>query len=115
MKLTIYQKPTCTTCRKVFKILKESGVDFDAVNYFIDPIGTTKLKKLLKKMKLAPRQVLRTKEQRYKQLGLGEKEVSDAKLIDLMAKYPELLQRPIVEKGARALLARPPERIRELF
>lgn len=115
MKLTIYQKPTCTTCRKVFKILKEEGVDFDAVDYYIDPLGKTKLKKLLKKMKLTPRQVLRTGEQRYKQLRLGEKEVSDAKLIDLLASYPELLQRPIVEKGPRALLARPPERIRELF
>ncbi|MBI4535192.1 MAG: arsenate reductase, partial [Ignavibacteriae bacterium] len=58
--LTIYQKPTCTTCRQTMSILKESGVDFESVNYYIDPIPRKKLKELLAKMKLSARDLLRT-------------------------------------------------------
>jgi arsenate reductase len=114
-KLTIYQKPTCTTCRQTLAILKESGVDFDAINYYIDPIPKKKLKELLGKMKLTAKDILRTKEPIYWELKLSERDLSGDELIDLMVKHPDLIQRPIVEKGARAILARPAERIRELF
>lgn len=114
-RLTIYQKPTCTTCRQVYIILKESGVDFDTVNYYIDPIPRKKLLQLLGKMKMKPRDILRTKEEIYKTLKLAEREVPDEALLDLMVKYPDLIQRPIVEKGNQAILARPAERIREIM
>ncbi len=114
-KITIYQKPTCTTCREVYKILKDSGVDFDAVNYYIDPIPKKKLKELLKKMRMKPQELLRTKEPIYKELRLAEKKLSDDEVIDLMIKYPDLLQRPIVEKGDKVILARPAERIKEIL
>ena len=112
MKIVIYQKPTCTTCRQVYAALKESGVDFDAVDYYTDPIPKTKLKELLRKMGLAPRELLRTKEPIYKTLRIGARDLTDAELIDLMAANPDLIQRPIVEHGARAILARPAERIK---
>ncbi|MBS4027626.1 MAG: arsenate reductase (glutaredoxin) [Ignavibacteriales bacterium] len=115
MKLTIYQKPTCSTCREVYKTLKESGVDFDAVNYYLEPIPKEKLKELLKKMKMKPRELLRTKEPLYKELGLDEKKLSDDDIIDLMVKHPDLLQRPIVEKGNKAILARPAEKIKDIL
>ncbi|MER3522876.1 MAG: arsenate reductase [Ignavibacteria bacterium] len=115
MKITIYQKPTCTTCRRTMAILKESGVDFEAMNYYIDPIPKKKLKELLAKMKMEPRALLRTNEPIYKQLKLAQKNLSDEELIDLMVRYPDLIQRPIVEKGKKAILARPPERIREIL
>src|SRR5436190_22306711 len=102
MKITVYHKPTCTTCRQVYKALKESGVDFDAVDYYVDPIPKTKLKELLRKMGIKPRELLRTKEAIYKELKLGEREWSDDQLIDLMVQHPDLIQRPIVEKGSRA-------------
>jgi arsenate reductase len=114
-KLTIYQKPTCTTCRTVMKMLQASGVDFDAINYYIEPIPKGKLKDLLKKMGIKPRQLLRSKEPVYKQLRLAERKLSDEQLIDLMVKHPDLIQRPIIEKGARAILARPPERLKEIL
>ncbi len=114
-KITIYQKPTCTTCRQVYNVLKESGVDFDAVNYFIEPIPKKKLKELLKKMGMKARELLRTKEQAYKTLRLAERELTDEELLDLMIEHPELIQRPIVEKGGRAILARPAERITEIL
>lgn len=114
-KITIYQKPTCTTCRKVYAMLKESGVDVEAVNYYVEPIPKAKLKELLRKMGMSARDLLRTKEPLYKKLKLGEKERSESELIDLMVRYPDLLQRPIVERGKRAILARPAERIRDLL
>jgi arsenate reductase len=115
MKIVVYQKPTCTTCRQVYTALKESGVDFEAVDYYLDPIPKAKLKQLLAKMGMKARDLLRTKEAAYKDLKLGEKELSEAEIIDLMVEHPDLIQRPIVEKGARAILARPAERLKEIL
>jgi len=112
MRIVIYQKPTCTTCRQVYAALKESGVDFEAVDYYPDPISKAKLKELLRKMGLSPRELLRTKEPIYQALRIAERDLSDAELIDLMASNPDLIQRPIVEHGGRAILARPADRIR---
>ena len=114
-KITIYQKPTCTTCRQVHAALKEAGVDFNAVDYYVDPIPKAKLKELLKKMGISASELLRAKEEIYKKLNLAEKKLSEEELIDLMAKHPDLIQRPIVEKGARAILARPAERLKEIL
>jgi len=115
MSIIVYQKPTCTTCRKVHAALVESGVDFDAVDYYVDPIPKPKLIELLRKMNMRPRQLLRTKEAIYKTLELGERDLSDEEIVDLMVAHPDLLQRPIVEKGSRAILARPPERLKEIL
>ena len=115
MKITIYQKPTCTTCRQVYAALKESGVDFDSVNYYTDPISKTKLKELIHKMGIKAPELFRTKEEVYKKLKLAGKELSDDEAIDLMIKHPDLIQRPIVEKGSRAIIARPPEKIKEIL
>ncbi|MGE0393693.1 MAG: arsenate reductase family protein [Vicinamibacterales bacterium] len=110
--ITVYQKPTCTTCRQVTAALTEAGVPFESVNYFTDPIPEATLKTLLKKMGLTARQLLRTKEARFKALRLGERELPDAEIVRLMVEFPELIQRPIVEQGPRAILARPADRIR---
>jgi arsenate reductase len=115
MQITIYQKPTCTTCRQVYAALKESGVDFDAIDYYVDPIPKTKLKELLRKMKMRPRDLLRTKEQVYKDLKLADRELTDDQIVDLMVKHPDLIQRPIVEKGSRAILARPADRLKDIL
>ena len=115
MKITVYQKPTCTTCRQVHAALKESGVDFDAVNYYLDPIPRARLGELLRKMRLSARELLRTKEDIYKKLRLGERDLTDDQIVDLMVEHPDLIQRPIVEKGSRAILARPAERLKEIL
>ena len=115
MKITIYQKPTCTTCRQVHAALKESGVQFDAVDYYLDPIPRPKLLELLRKMGIPARQLLRTKEEIYRKLRLGERELTDDQIVDLMVEHPDLIQRPIVEKRARAILARPAERLKEIL
>lgn len=114
-KITVYEKPTCTTCRKVTKFLVENGVDFEKVNYYIEPFTKSQLQTLLKKMKMKPSELLRTKEEIYKKLKIKEKNFSENQILELMIRHPELVQRPIVEKGSKAVLARPPEKIRELF
>ena len=113
--ITVYEKPTCSKCREADRLLRESGVDFEKVNYYIEPIGEEKLRELLRKMGARPRDILRAGEAVYKELGLGGREVSDDELIRLMAAHPDLIQRPIVERGERAVLGRPTERIRELL
>ena len=99
----------------MYKALKESGADVDAVDYYVDPIPKTKLKDLLRKMNMKPRDLLRTKEAIYKTLKLGERDLSDDEIVDLLVNNPDLIQRPIVENGARAILARPAERLNEIL
>lgn len=113
--LTVYEKPTCTTCRKLAKLLDERGIDFERVNYHVDPLPAEKIRELLAKAGAAPRDFLRTKEPIYRELGLAEREVSDDELVQLMAEHPQLLQRPVVEAGNRAVLARPVERALEVL
>jgi arsenate reductase len=113
--LTVYEKPTCTTCRKLFALLTERGVDFERVNYHVDPLPEEAIRALLWKAGMRPVDALRTKEPVYAQLAIAERDLSDDELIALMAEHPELLQRPIVERGERAVLARPIERALELL
>ena len=113
--IVVYQKPACTTCRQVHAALKESGVDFETVDYYVDPIPAPKLRELLKKMGMRARDLLRTREAIYKELELADRELSEDDLIDLMVGHPDLIQRPIVEKGSRAILARPAERLKEIL
>ena len=115
MTIVVYQKPTCTTCRQVHAALKESGVDFESVDYYVDPIPKAKLVELLRKMNMRPSDLLRTREPIYKTLKIGESTLTDDEILDLMVRYPDLIQRPIVEKGSRAILARPPERLKDIL
>jgi len=96
------------------KLLRESGVSFEKVNYYVQPLTRKKLTELIRKMKLKPRDLLR-KEPIYKELGLAEDKFSDSELIALMIDHPDLLQRPIVERGDRAVLGRPTENVKELL
>jgi len=113
--ITIYHKPTCSTCRQAVQLLKDSGTPFTAVNYYERSFTKTQLKTLLKKAGLSPKDVLRTKEDLYHELGLAKKQLTDDELLDLMVKHPDLIQRPIVETGDRALLARPADSIKKFL
>ena len=113
-KITVYEKPTCTTCRKLAELFRENNIDYDKVNYFIEPLAEEKLRELLQKADLSPRDVLRKNEPVYKELNIAE--VTDEnELIRLIVENPSLLQRPIVEVGSRAVLARPVENALDLI
>ena len=97
------------------RLLRESGVDFEKVNYYIRPLTKAKLKELIKKMGISPRELLRTSESIYKELGLAKGEFNDEEIVSLMVKHPDLIQRPIVERGNRAVLGRPVENVKSLL
>ena len=113
--VTIYQKPTCSTCRQAVQLLKESGKPFTTVNYYERPFTKAQLKNLLKKAGLSPKDILRTKEDIYKELGLAKKELSDDEWLEVLIAHPDLIQRSIVEKGEKVILARPAESVKELL
>ncbi len=113
-KITVYEKPTCTTCRNLAELLKENGIGYEKVNYYIDPLSEEKLRALLKKANLLPIDVVRKKEPLYKELNITENTPPD-ELIKLIIENPNLLQRPIVEVGNKAVLARPVEKALELI
>lgn len=113
--IVVYQKPTCSACRQVYTTLKDSGVDFDAVNYYVDPIPKAKLLDLITKMGIGPRELLRTKEPIYRELGLASHDLDDDTIVEAMVAHPDLIQRPIVERGTRAVLARPAERLKDIL
>jgi arsenate reductase len=97
------------------KLLRESGIDFEKVNYYIAPLSEKKLRDLLKKMGIAPRELLRTSESIYRELEIGKKDFSDDEIISLMVEHPDLIQRPIVERGDRAVLGRPTANVKKLL
>lgn len=109
--LTVYEKPTCTTCRKLFALLTERGIDFERVNYIVDPLSASEIRELLDKAGLRPRDVVRMKEPGARELPLED----DEAVLNALEARPELLQRPIVVHRDRAVLARPPEKVLELL
>jgi arsenate reductase len=113
-KITVYEKPTCTTCRNLANLLRENGVDYDKVNYFIEPLSEEKLRELLAKANLSPFDVVRKNEAVYKELKVSEVKDAD-ELIKIIVENPGILQRPIVEVGEKAVLARPVEKALELI
>jgi arsenate reductase len=113
--LVVYEKRTCTTCKKLATLLAERGIPFERVEYHVDGLAEPEIRELLGLAGIGPRAALRTREPLVAELGLDGDGVSDRQLIKHMAEHPQLLQRPIVVRGDRAVLARPVERVLELF
>src|SRR5688572_32211417 len=113
--LVVYEKRTCTTCRKLADLLTERGVDFERVDYHVEPLAEPEIRELLTKAGIGAREALRRREPLVAELGLEDGEHSDEQLIGLIARHPELLQRPFVVRGDRAVLARPVERVLDLL
>jgi arsenate reductase (glutaredoxin) len=95
-------------------LFRENDIDYERVNYYIEELSEEKLRDLLKKMNISPFDVLRKKEPVYKELNISEKTSPD-EIVKLIIEHPNLLQRPIVEVGDKAVLARPIEKALELI
>ncbi len=95
------------------KLFRENGIDADRINYFNQPFTEQSLRKLIMKLGLSPFEILRKGEAQAKELGLSP-ETSPGDIIKAIVTYPALLQRPIVEVGDRAILARPAEKALEI-
>ncbi len=113
--ITVYEKRTCSTCRTLHTLLTERGVDFDRVEYHVEGISEERIRELLAMAGICAREALRVREPLVAELGLARADITDDELVPLMAEHPELLQRPIVVRGDRAVLARPLDRVLELL
>ncbi|HKS40732.1 MAG TPA: arsenate reductase (glutaredoxin) [Blastocatellia bacterium] len=113
--IRVYQKPTCSKCRATLGILEECAVEFDSINYYETPLNVEELRGLINKLGISPRDLMRKGEQLYRDLGLGERELSDDELIKLMVENPDLMERPIVVHGDKAVLGRPPKNVKKLL
>ena len=112
--ISIYYNPRCSKCRTAQGLLAERGIDAHVVSYLDQPPTVDQLRELLGQLALTdPRQMMRTGEDIYEELGLADQE-GDA-LLDAIAAHPILLERPIVVHQGRAVIARPPERLLELL
>ncbi len=110
--LRVYEKPACTTCKKLAMLLIERGVDFEKVDYHVEPLPEAKIRELLRKAGIGPRDAIRAREPEATEIGPGE---SDDEIIARMVRNPVLLQRPFVEVGDRAVLARPVEKVLDIL
>ncbi len=97
------------------QVLKEAGIHFETVVYLNNPPDEAQLRDLSKKLGLAPKDFIRKKESLFKELGLKDRLDDDDELFRQMAAHPKLIERPIIVKGNKALLGRPPEKVLEIL
>ncbi|PXW90778.1 arsenate reductase [Nitrosomonas sp. Nm84] len=110
-KIIIYQKPTCSKCRATLSLLEDSGEEFESVNYYEAPLTTDKLRELIQKLNMSVHDILRKDEPSARSLSAA----SDDEIIEAMVENPDLIQRPIVVRGDKAKLCRPPENVLDLL
>ena len=113
--ITLYHNPHCSNSRGALALLRSRGIEPRIVEYVKDPLDVAQLQALVARLGLPVRELMRTKEEAYAALGLGDGQWSDAELIAVIAEHPKLLNRPIVTTPKGALLCRPPERVLELL
>ncbi len=115
MAATIYHNPRCGKSREALKLLQEQGAETEIVEYLKTPPSREALNRILEMLHLEPRQLMRTKEKEYKELGLAAGDLSRDQLIDAMLEHPKLIERPIVINDGKAAIGRPPENILEIL
>lgn len=115
MNTVIYHNPRCSKSRQALALLEEAGISPQVVRYLETPPTAADLDQLLTTLGLEPVAVMRTQDDLYKELGLSGKSLTREEGIRLLAEHPALLERPIVVRGDKAVVARPPERVQELL
>jgi len=111
MNLTIYHNPRCSKSRQTLALLKERGLDPDIVLYLEQAPSRATLKSIIKALGVEPRQLMRKGEALYRELGLGDEQLTTDQLVEAMSENPILIERPIVTKNGKAALGRPPESV----
>lgn len=114
-KITIYLKPSCTTCKKAVSILEDYGTEFDRFDYYKKSLTKKELTALIEKLGIEPKDILRKRAAVYSELNLEHKDLSLSETVDLILKHPDLLERPIVVCDGEVLVARPAEKVRSFF
>ncbi len=115
MTVTIYHNPKCGTSRNVLAMILAAGEEPEIIEYLKTPPSRETLLQLIAMMGISPRDLLRVKGTPHEELGLGDESLSDEALIDAMMEHPILINRPIVVRDGKAILARPSEKVLDLF
>jgi arsenate reductase len=113
--ISIFHNPRCSKSRGALELLEERGIQPQIIRYLETPPSAAELKVLLGKLGIGARQLLRTGEDEYKELGLASSSLGDDQLIAAMAEHPKLIERPIVIVGDKAVIGRPPEKVLEIL
>lgn len=113
--MKIYHNPRCSKSRETLELLKQHTSDIDVVEYLKTPPSAAELTQLLQLLGLTARELMRTKEDEYQQLGLADQALSEEQLIAAMVATPKLIERPIVVSGNKAVIGRPPSNVQALF
>ena len=112
---TIYHNPRCSKSRQTLALLEENGVKPEIVLYLETPPSKEEIRDILNKLSMQPRQLMRIKEDLYKENKLSDKSLSDDQLIDAMVKFPKVIERPIVLANNKAAVGRPPENVLDIL
>ena len=113
--IVIYHNPRCSKSRRTLALLRERGVEPEVVEYLKTPLDAAALRDLLAVLGMTARDLLRSGEAPYRELGLADPDTPEDDLIAAVAANPILMQRPVVRRGDRAVVGRPPERVAELL
>ncbi|KGM52092.1 arsenate reductase [Lysobacter concretionis Ko07 = DSM 16239] len=111
----LYHNPRCSKSRGTLELLQQNGINPQVIHYLDTPPTVDELQELLRMLGVPARELLRTGETEYAELGLADPDKSDAELIGAMASHPRLIERPVFVHGGRAVIGRPPERVLELL
>ena len=115
MSVTIYHNPKCSKSRQTLELLRGKGVTPTIIEYLKTPPTAEKLKEILAQLEIAPRDLLRKKEDEYSECKLDNSSLSDDDLINFMIEHPTLIERPIVLANGKAALGRPPEQVLDIL
>ena len=115
MSTKIYHNARCSKSRATLVILEQNDVDFDVVNYLVNPPSESEIKSILKDLGINARDLLRKGEAKFKELGLSDKTLSEEHLIKSMIEFPILIERPIVRTEKGAVIGRPPENVNSIL
>ena len=115
MSVTIYHNPRCSKSRQTLALLQDRGIEPEIVEYLKTPPDAATLDGFLTKLGMEPRELMRRKEAPYKELNLADESLGRDALIAAMVDNPILIERPIVVKGAKVALGRPPESVLKIL
>ena len=113
--IIIFHNPRCSKSRQALQLLEEKKLNYKKFLYLEETITHDNFVKVLKLLKVSPREAIRTKEKEYKENNLDDQTLSDFDLIEVMLKYRKLIERPIIINGGKAIIARPPEKLLEII
>ena len=112
--MKIYHNPNCSKSRKTLELIKRKTSDIQIIEYLKNPLTFKEIKLILSKLNMNPIELIRTHERIWKE-NYKKKKMNDEQIINMMTKYPKLIERPIVTNKKKAIIGRPPENVFVLF